>query len=87
MEERGHPYRIPVNNKNTLSEPKSFTVRKASTAYRFGSAVGGFAAGHQRTETSWPHRSFSHLRVLLDSFVESAGPETDSSFAGKGVSP
>jgi len=36
---RGHPYRVPVNNKNTFSGPKSFAARNASTAYRFGSAV------------------------------------------------
>jgi len=39
---RGHPYRVPVNNKNTFSGPKSFAARKKSAAYRFGSAVGCF---------------------------------------------
>ena len=35
----GHPYRVPVNNKNTFFGPKTFAARKKSAAYRLGSAV------------------------------------------------
>jgi len=40
----GHPYRVPVNNKNTFSGPKSVAARKTPAAYRFGSAVCCLAA-------------------------------------------
>jgi hypothetical protein len=73
-EDQGHPYRVPVNNKNTFFGPKTFAARKKSAAYRFGSAVCCFCS----VTFNVPKRPgsivlFRACLFSLDSFVESAG--------------
>jgi hypothetical protein len=76
-----------LSSKKTLSPDRKSSCLSQSSARSFGLLLSGAVLPRdiERTETSWSHRSVSHLRVLLDSFVESTGPEAGSSFVQSSI--